>query len=107
MNVLKKGKKDGAGENVSETVTKSAVIISRVLIASTKLLQGDDVVAVHTALLKHGLHVGEDSVNGAYGAATAVAVRHFQARSGLIVDGIVGKQTAAALGLEWSDTPEK
>jgi peptidoglycan hydrolase-like protein with peptidoglycan-binding domain len=36
---------------------------------------------------------------GRFSAATARAVRAFQARKGLTVDGIVGPQTAAALGL--------
>jgi peptidoglycan hydrolase-like protein with peptidoglycan-binding domain len=36
---------------------------------------------------------------GRFSAATARAVRAFQARNGLTVDGIVGPQTAAALGL--------
>ncbi|WP_026735042.1 peptidoglycan-binding protein [Fischerella sp. PCC 9605] len=36
---------------------------------------------------------------GYYGYATANAVRHFQANSGLIVDGVVGPQTRRALGI--------
>jgi hypothetical protein len=39
------------------------------------------------------------SQTGHFGATTARAVRSFQRRNGLVVDGIVGPQTAGALGL--------
>ena len=83
------------------------VVIKRLLFASRLLMKGEDVDAVHAALIKKGLHVGQDSVQGIYGAKTAVAVRHFQAKNRLIVDGKVGKFTAQALGFTWDDTPAK
>ncbi|MBI5105363.1 MAG: transglycosylase family protein [Solirubrobacterales bacterium] len=40
------------------------------------------------------------SVTGSFDARTARAVRRFQRRQGLAVDGVVGPQTRAALGLQ-------
>ena len=92
--------KTGEAAKVEQTPDPSAdgVAIKRVLFASRLLMQGDDVKAVHAALIENGLHVGTDSKKGIYGTATALAVRHFQVRNRLIVDGRVGKFTARALG---------
>jgi peptidoglycan hydrolase-like protein with peptidoglycan-binding domain len=46
--------------------------------------------------LQHGLHIGAD---GVFGRGTVRAVKRFQRRHGLLVDGIVGPQTRGALGL--------
>jgi Transglycosylase-like domain/Putative peptidoglycan binding domain len=46
--------------------------------------------------LQHALHIGAD---GVFGRGTVRAVKRFQRRHGLEVDGVVGPQTAAALGL--------
>lgn len=43
-----------------------------------------------------------DSVDGIFGSQTRTAVRYFQQKNGLTVDGIVGKQTAAAMGISLS-----
>ena len=93
-----------AAHNMPPAETKpptDGVKINRVLYASRLLMKGEDVDAVHAALIEAGLHVGIDSTQGIYGAKTAVAVRHFQAKNRLIVDGRVGKFTARALGFEW------
>jgi hypothetical protein len=45
------------------------------------------------------------SQTGRFSTATARAVRKFQRRNGLTVDGIVGPQTAAALGLPSAPSP--
>ena len=66
-------------------------------------MSGEDVAAVQAALIENGLHVGTDSEKGIYGAKTAFAVRHFQAKKSLVVDGKVGKFTARALGFGWKD----
>ncbi len=42
-------------------------------------------------------------VDGAYGPVTRQAVKRFQASHGLVVDGIVGPQTLAALGIRHPD----
>ena len=64
-------------------------------------MKGADVDAVHAILEEKGISVGTDKDGGIYGARTAYAVRVFQARNRLIVDGKVGKFTAAALGFVW------
>jgi putative chitinase len=56
--------------------------------------QGDDVVALQEALGIRGYPV---PVDGAFGSATLLAVRHYQAAVGLADDGIVGAKTWAGL----------
>ena len=55
---------------------------------------------VQTKLKRWGYYTG--SVDGIYGNLTRKAVRYFQSRNGLAVDGIVGPKTAAALGMSIS-----
>ncbi|MBW4547778.1 MAG: peptidoglycan-binding protein [Symplocastrum torsivum CPER-KK1] len=45
----------------------------------------------------YGIPIGSSGADGIYGSNTRNAVRQFQQRSGLRVDGIVGPQTRAAL----------
>ena len=58
---------------------------------------GDDVAAVQKRLKQWGYYSG--SVDGIFGYATERAVRWFQQKNGLSVDGVVGEKTAAAMGL--------
>ena len=92
---------DGAGDKPAAAPPGDGVVIKRLLFASRALMKGEDVDAVHAALIEKGLHVGQDKEQGIYGARTAVAVRHFQVKNRLIVDGRVGKFTAQALGFTW------
>lgn len=55
---------------------------------------------VQTKLKRWGYYTG--SVDGIYGNLTRKAVRYFQQKNGLAVDGIVGPKTAAALGMSIS-----
>lgn len=55
---------------------------------------------VQTKLKRWGYYTG--TVDGIYGNLTRKAVRLFQSKNGLVVDGIVGKKTAAALGMTLS-----
>ena len=59
--------------------------------------RGDEVSAVQRRLKQWGYYDG--AVDGVFGAATERAVRLFQKKNGLKVDGIIGNATAAAIGV--------
>lgn len=56
---------------------------------------GNDVISVQNRLKALGYYTIK--VDGQYGSGTVSAVKYFQARNGLTVDGKVGKQTVAVL----------
>ena len=57
---------------------------------------------IQTKLKRWGYYTG--NVDGIYGPLTKEAVKYFQRRNGLSVDGIVGPKTAAALGMTLSSS---
>ena len=57
---------------------------------------------IKTKLKRWGYYKG--SVDGIYGSQTREAVKYFQRKNGLAVDGIVGPNTAAALGMTLSSS---
>ena len=59
--------------------------------------QGNEVKEVQRRLREWGYYSG--AVDGIYGSGTAEAVRAFQKKNGLTADGLVGKATYAALGM--------
>ena len=61
---------------------------------------GSDVTAVQKKLIQWGYLTG--SADGRYGAKTRDAVKAFQRKNGLAVDGRVGPATAAAMGVSLS-----
>ena len=61
---------------------------------------GPTVREIQTRLKNWGYYSG--SVDGIYGSQTEKAVRYFQSKNGLSVDGQVGNQTLAALGMQAS-----
>ena len=63
---------------------------------------GETVRQIQTKLRDWGYYSG--SVDGIYGSATVKAVRYFQEKNGLAVDGKCGSQTLAALGISVSET---
>jgi hypothetical protein len=67
----------------------------RLLVVTSPLLTGADVLALQRRLLALGCEPGP--LDGEYGPATERAVRDFQAAAGIAVDGIVGSETRAAL----------
>lgn len=59
--------------------------------------RGDMVKKIQQKLRNWGYYTG--SVDGVFGAQTESAVRYFQRKNGLTVDGIVGSATAKAMGI--------
>ncbi len=58
---------------------------------------GDEVTKIQTRLSAWGYYNG--GIDGLYGYLTYSAVKEFQRKNGLTIDGIAGPQTLAALGL--------
>ena len=64
--------------------------------------KGEVVKRVQTKLKNWGYYQG--AIDGVYGKQTKSAVQYFQRRNGLVADGIVGKKTAAAMGISLSSS---
>lgn len=65
-------------------------------------LSSSQVKSVQTKLKRWGYYFG--AVDGIYGPKTKAAVISFQKKNGLTADGIVGKKTAAAMGISLGST---
>ena len=63
---------------------------------------GDVVKTVQRKLKNWGYYTG--SVDGIFGTKTREAVKYFQRKNNLVVDGIVGPKTLAALGISTSSS---
>ena len=59
--------------------------------------RGDEVVQIQTKLKRWGYYNG--NIDGIYGSQTQEAVRYFQRKNGLTVDGIAGSATLKAMGI--------
>ena len=64
--------------------------------------RGDTVKTIQQKLKRWGYYSG--AVDGIFGAKTKEAVKYFQRKNGLTVDGIVGNQTLKALGISTAST---
>ena len=64
--------------------------------------RGDEVTQIQTKLKNWGYYSG--SVDGIYGSATLTAVKKFQSKNGLTVDGIAGTSTLKAMGISNSSS---
>ena len=59
--------------------------------------RGDEVVQIQTKLKRWGYYNG--NIDGIYGSQTQEAVKYFQRKNGLTVDGIAGPATLKAMGI--------
>jgi N-acetylmuramoyl-L-alanine amidase len=88
------------------TVISTVITIEDAGVADAAVLKqgsrGSTVRTVQTKLKNWGYYKG--SVDGIYGPQTVSAVKYFQRRNGLAVDGIVGKRTASAMGVNLSSS---
>ena len=64
--------------------------------------RGEEVRKIQQRLKNWGYYTG--SVDGIYGTKTRDAVKYFQRKNGLTVDGIAGKNTLAAMGISSSSS---
>lgn len=64
--------------------------------------RGAEVTKIQTKLKNWGYYFG--SIDGIYGSATLSAVKYFQRKNGLAVDGIAGPKTLAAMGISSSSS---
>ncbi|MBR2704960.1 MAG: spore cortex-lytic enzyme [Clostridia bacterium] len=72
-------------------------------IATSKLgSTGSEVTAIQTKLKRWGYYNG--SIDGVYGSQTVKAVKLFQSKNGLTVDGIAGTKTLNAMGISSSSS---
>jgi len=79
------------------TLTVVLALVGTLALAGPAKAQGDPAVgALQVGLRAQGLYTGP--IDGLFGPKTAKAVRALQRRSGLVVDGVPGPQTRAALG---------
>ena len=59
---------------------------------------GEEVRKIQTKLKNWGYYNG--AIDGIFGSRTLKAVKSFQSKNGLTVDGIVGEKTLAAMGIQ-------
>lgn len=84
----------GTSGQVAHTSASSSFVQTAVLKQGAK---GAEVKEVQRRLKQWGYYSG--AVDGIYGAQTVEAVKKFQRKNGLTVDGIAGKATYEALGM--------
>ena len=64
--------------------------------------RGQEVITIQTKLKRWGYYNG--SIDGIYGSQTLAAVKYFQRKNGLVVDGIAGTKTLQAMGIYTSSS---
>lgn len=83
-------------------ITALAMQNNEVLALSKYGSRGSEVSTIQDKLKRWGYYTG--SVDGIYGSLTVAAVKKFQQKNGLTVDGIAGTQTLTAMGLTSSSS---
>ena len=68
---------------------------------------GASVKALQEKLIALGYSCGDKGADGDYGSATENAVRNFQRKNGLVVDGIAGQKTLEAIDKAMSANSKK
>jgi lysozyme family protein len=81
---------------VASRLVVGACALVALVLPSTALAGSADVAALQVALRMHGAHYG--AIDGILGPETRAAVRRFQRREGLVVNGVPGRATLKALG---------
>lgn len=89
----------GFKKSIIALMLVAAIIIPIIVMAGSVGYgaRGDDVIKIQKRLKQWGYYNG--SIDGIFGSGTLAAVKAFQRKNGLVVDGIVGSKTAAALGI--------
>ena len=64
--------------------------------------RGSEVMQIQTKLKRWGYYTG--NIDGIYGSQTLAAVKYFQRKNGLTVDGIAGTKTLQAMGIYTSSS---
>ena len=101
-------------KKVFKAIVVSVMVIASVLTVTVATTGGAEVHTAHAVVYKQG-NTGstvrtiqqklknwgyyKGSVDGIFGSKTKEAVKYFQRKNGLTVDGIVGNKTLAALGI--------
>ena len=90
-----------SGKRLRVLALAAALLLALSLGASAVTYQrgssGGTVKEIQTKLKNWGYYSG--AIDGVYGSRTEAAVRHFQEKNGLTVDGKAGPKTLAALGI--------
>lgn len=87
-------------DTLSPIIPSPGIPQTRLLSLTRPPMTGADVREVQQALIAKGFSLGEDGADGIFGPMTDAAVRAFQRQQNLRVDGIVGRATRSALGLD-------
>ncbi len=91
-----------SGKRLRVLALAAALLLALSLGASAVTYQrgssGGTVKEIQTKLKNWGYYSG--AIDGVYGSRTEAAVRHFQEKNGLSVDGKAGPKTLAALGIQ-------
>jgi peptidoglycan hydrolase-like protein with peptidoglycan-binding domain len=81
-----------------------ATVFASFLLAPSAFAAGDpEVAALQVGLRQHGFYTG--TIDGVLGGSTVDAVRRFQSKRGLAVDGVPGARTRGALGRYGTQAP--